>query len=528
MNDVPRVHRNDWSRIPVPDLSSWRPTLTVSVVIPAYASQEKLDLTLASLSRQTYPGDLLDVVVVDDGSEPALRLPHARPERTRIIRPKTGWGRANALHTGAAESTGQILHWLDSDMLVFPDHVAAQARWHHAVPYAVTLGYKRFVEQPAWPSPEAVVKAWEKGAAGDLFAGREGEPHDYVEEYIARTDQLRAADHLAFMIHVGATAALRRELYEAAGGFDPLLRLGEDTEFGYRLAQAGALFVPEPGARSWHLGASHVMRQVDDVRRYNRPFLADRMPYPRWLRKTGGAGAVPLVEVVTEVGDEPFERVRAAVDAVLRADEQDVRVTLVGPWDKLHDDRVKVLADPLLDLRLTAEAYRTDPRVRLVTEAPTDAFPAAYLLELPITHGLSRQALRRMVDLADREQVGVVRVEVAGRATVLWRTAARSRARWVDGDAEKAATETAVTEMYGRRDVDPAVVGVVDLGAFPPAQLAAGIGDLGDPGLRPGQWVPASVEVAGIRSLGRATVVVAALMGRRLATRLKGMRGRRT
>ena len=235
------------------------------------------------------------------------------------------------------------------------------------------------------------------------------------------------------MIHVGATAALRRELYEAAGGFDPLLRLGEDTEFGYRLAQAGAVFVPEPGARSWHLGASHVMRQVDDVRRYNRPFLADRMPYPRWLRKTGGAGAVPLVEVVTEVGDEPVERVRAAVDAVLRGDEQDVRVALVGPWDKLHDDRVKVLADPLLDLRLTAEAYRTDPRVRLVTEAPTDAFPAAYLLELPVTHGLSRQALSRMIDLADREQVGVVRVEVAGRATVLWRTAARGRARWVDG-----------------------------------------------------------------------------------------------
>ena len=127
-----------------------------------------------------------------------------------------------------------------------------------------------------------------------------------------------------------------------------------------------------------------------------------------------------------------------------------------------------------------------------------------------------------MIDLADREQVGVVRVEVAGRSTVLWRTAARGRARWVDADAEEA-----VAEMYGRRDLDPAAVGVVDLGAFPPAQLAGGIGDLGDPGLRPGQWVPGSVEVAGIRSLGRATVVVAALMGRRLAARLKAMGGRR-
>src|SRR4030095_11386683 len=146
----------------------------------------------------------------------------------------------------------------------------------HVVPYAVTLGYKRFVDPAAhqpWPSPEAIADVWSRGAAGALCGGDAGEPHDYVEQYITETDQLRTADHLAFMIHTGATAALSRERYRAAGGFDSQLRLGEDTEFGYRLAQAGAVFVPEPRARSWHLGRTHVQRAQEQVTRYNRPFL---------------------------------------------------------------------------------------------------------------------------------------------------------------------------------------------------------------------------------------------------------------
>jgi glycosyltransferase involved in cell wall biosynthesis len=496
---TPRVVRNDWSPVAVPDLDGWRPALAVSVVIPAFRCQPTLDLTLASLSRQTYPADLLEVVVVDDGSDPPLALPPIRPQRTVLVRVGSGWGRANALRTGVAHSSGEILHWLDADMVAYPEHVAAQARWHHVLPYAVTLGYKRFVEPP-WPAAEEVVDAWRRGAAADLFGGNPGEPHTYVERYIAQTDQLRTADHLAFRIHVGATAALRRELYEAAGGFDAELRLGEDTEFGYRLAQAGAVFVPEPQARSWHLGRTNVMRARQQVARYNGPFFADRLPYPRHWRKSGGpARSVPLAEVVMPVPDQPLERVRAAVDSVLRGTEPDVRVSLVGPWDKLDSGRVPVLTDPDLDLRLVAASYRGEPRVRLVTEPPASAFPAPYLLELPAAYGLAPDALRRLVSLADRHQVGVVRV-LDGAS--LWRTAALGRARWVRSAGESLLD--AVRSVHGSRDVTAKEAGVVDLAG---GELVRG--------RRGGGLVPSTVEVEGVRSLARAAVVVAWLAGRR-------------
>jgi len=504
-----RVVRNDWSTVAAPDLDGWRPTLTVSVIVPAYQCQPTLDLTLASLAHQSYPADLLEVIVVDDGSEPPLRLPEIRPERTKIIRigGSGGWGRANALHTGVTHSSGKVLHWLDADMVAFPEHVAAQVRWHHVLPYAVTLGYKRFVDPERhgpWPPPTAVAERWGQGHAADLFGGSPGEPHTYVERYIAQTDQLRAADHLAFRIHVGATAALRRELYEAAGGLDTQLRLGEDTELGYRLAQAGAVFVPEPRARSWHLGRTHVMQAQDQVSRYNRPFLADRIPYPRHWRTAGGPSwSVPFVEVVVTVGDEPLERVRATVDSVLRGTERDVRVNLVGPWDRLDGARVPVLTDPLLEPRLIAATYRGEPQVRFVTESPESAFPAPYLLELPVSCGLAPDALRRLVEHADRHQVGVVHVHAGQRAmgVVLWRTAALGRARWVRSERESLLD--AVNSVYGRRDADANEIGIHTEHWGAPART------------RRRHPTLSTVEVEGVRSLARAAVVVARLSVRR-------------
>ncbi|WFE27888.1 glycosyltransferase [Solwaraspora sp. WMMD791] len=529
---VPRVVRNDWSSVSAPELAGWRPTLPVSVVIPAFNCQPTLDLTLASLSRQTYPADLLEVVVADDGSDPPLTLPPIRPARTRIVRVGAdgvaGWGRAAALRCGVAHSSGEILHWLDADMIVFPEHVAAQVRWQHVLPYAVTLGYKRFVEPDGdgrWPSAETVAATLDRGAAAELFGDRASEPHSYVERYINQTDQLRIADHHVFKIHVGATAALRRDLYEQAGGFDADLRLGEDTEFGYRLAQAGAVFVPEPAARSWHLGRTHVMRARQEVARWNRPFFADRVPYPRTWRKVGGTSwSVPLAEVVMAVGDEPLERVRAAVDSVLRGTEHDIRITLVGPWDRLDDARMRVLTDPSRDLRLIAATYRGEPRVRLATEPPTNVFPTPYLLDLPATHGLAPEALRRLIDVADRYQAGVVRVDpdhpdAEGKVGVqLWRTAALGRARWVRSADEP--LFDAVTSVYGHRDVTAEAVGVADLTRFDAADLAGGMPRLTGRGRAPA-LVPTTVEVAGVRSLARATVVVAWMAGRRVRATLR-------
>jgi glycosyltransferase involved in cell wall biosynthesis len=518
---APRVQRNDWGVLAPPPIGEWRPTRTVSVIVPAYNCQDFVDLALAALTRQTYPSGRFEVVVVDDGSEPKIELPALAPPQCRVVRVSdysTGWGRANALHVGTMASDGEIIHWLDADLVPFPEHVEAQARWHHLTPDAVTLGYKRFVPHGPWPTPRQV----RQRALPALFPAERTEPHDYIEEFIEATDLLRTADHLAFRAHVGATAALRRELYRDAGGMRTDLRLGEDSELGYRLAQVGAVFIPEPAARSWHLGPSHMMRDGDRLRRYNRPYLADLMPQPRWMRggPAGRTWRVPLVTAVVRA-DGPLEVVRACVDRLLAGDQHDLVVRLVADWDALTDERQAVLADPLLDRRLLAATYRGDPRVSLVDRMPESAFPSPYLLVVPAHLGVGTRTVGRLVEEADRHRVGLLRLVSPGTGTGteppvidLWRTAALSRAQRCCRPGESLAG--GVTGVWGGRWVNDGRLGVVDLSeqALDTEQPPAAPG----PGRQGG---PAPVPVAGLRSLLRATAFVGRLAVERAWQRLR-------
>ena len=93
----PRVHRNDYSVVDVPELGEWTPKLSVSVVIPAYGGADKLALVLASLAAQSYPAHHMEVIVVDDGSpEPLTCRRSARRTPGSSPRPPAGGGRRTA------------------------------------------------------------------------------------------------------------------------------------------------------------------------------------------------------------------------------------------------------------------------------------------------------------------------------------------------------------------------------------------------------------------------------------------------
>ncbi|MFI6791157.1 glycosyltransferase [Nonomuraea sp. NPDC050383] len=373
MTLIPRIRRQDFGVLTPPPLGGWTPTLTVTVVIPAHDRQATLDLTLAALSAQTYPAELMDVVVVDDGSAVPLRLPEVVPDGTKLISsPYGGWGRAWALQAGLDAAAGEVVLVLDADMVPHRTHVEAQLRWHHLAPYLVVLGWIDFTSADRLPGPEDVVAALRAGTERELFP-LSPERHDWAEKIIEDHDGLRTApSSLATRIHVGATASYPARLLRSIGGLDTSLVLAEDTELGYRLTQAGAVFVPDAEARAWHVGLPTAMRDFAALKRYNDPYVADRVPYRRYLRTDPGRQwLVPYVDAYVPAG--AYEDVRASVDALLGASLPDVRVTVEGPWTSLGSGRRSPLRDPDLDLRLIQATFAHDPRVRL---APHPAWPA--------------------------------------------------------------------------------------------------------------------------------------------------------
>lgn len=459
MSPQPLVRRNDWSTLTPREPGSWTPRLTVSVVVPAYRAEATLPFVLAGLAAQTYPAHLLEVVVVDDGNEPPVRLPEVRPERTRVVRVAEGWGRAAACHAGALAGDGEVVHWLDADMLAFREHVEAQLRWHHLIDYAVVLGTKRFVDpEPLLGlAPAEVRDRVASGEIATLWDWEGAQTHKWVEGMWRRTRDLTQAGPRAFRAHVGATGSLTRSLYLDAGGMDPGLRLGEDMELGHRLAEAGGVLIPEHAARSWHLGRSHVMEQRDRVNRYNDAFLANLVPGMRPKRnRRGRRYDVPYLEVVVP-GPTPevvAEEVIGCVDAILDSSLDDLRVVLVGEWDALGTERLSPLADPHLESRIVHRTYLHDQRVELVTELPAGRCRSAFRLRLPsVRWAPGPEALQELLDGLEQRHDGALVIDGVGR---LERTAALSRVARVGLSGDEA-----LDAAYGLRHLDAAAAGFV-------------------------------------------------------------------
>ncbi|WP_326828764.1 glycosyltransferase [Streptosporangium sp. NBC_01810] len=439
---VPRagVRQNDYGSLLPPDLGRWEPRLGVSVVIPAHDCQEALDRTLASLAAQTYPAHLMEVVVVDDGSDPPLRVPEITPADTRLVRvPEGRWGRGWARQTGAAAAGGDVLHWVDSDMILNREHVEAHMRWHHLVRYAVVMGDVRFTPDGAGPRAGEVLSAVESGDAEKLFD--ESAPHGWRATVLEETRWLRDAGAGAYRLHSGASTSVPVALLRSVGGVNTTLNMGEDTDLGFRLAQAGAVFIPDPQARGWHLGPSTVMLREKEVHRHNWSVLPDLIPDLRWLRTHPRRNwLVPYVHVVVDARGACYEDVRVSVDAALAGTLVDVAVTVVGPWARLPAGRHSSLDEPLLDLRLVHNLYVHEPRVSFAEEAPSGSAPAPFRLTFPAGWALGAGSLAELVELAEREGYGLLSAVLdegatGVRAARFERTAAFARAALVTGDA---------------------------------------------------------------------------------------------
>lgn len=96
----------------------WGPT--VSVIIPHYNDLENLDLCLSKLAEQTYPRDLVEIVVADNNSRCGFEAVKSvvRNRARTILATEQGAGPARNAAVDAA--TGEVLAFIDSDCVPDP------------------------------------------------------------------------------------------------------------------------------------------------------------------------------------------------------------------------------------------------------------------------------------------------------------------------------------------------------------------------------------------------------------------------
>jgi N-acetylglucosaminyl-diphospho-decaprenol L-rhamnosyltransferase len=205
-----------------------------AVYIPHHNGAQRLARTLESLRAQSRP---LDVVVVDNGSgdESATLVRERFPEAVLLeLGENLGFGRA--LNRAVRERPADPLILLNDDAECEPGFVEAllDALDERVQSVAGVLLQER--------RPELIDSA-------GVVADRTLMGFDYLHGEPAET-ATGARDPLG---PTGGAALLRRDAFEAVGGFDERIFLYyEDLDLALRMAAAGASCRLAPGARAVH------------------------------------------------------------------------------------------------------------------------------------------------------------------------------------------------------------------------------------------------------------------------------------
>ena len=101
---------------------------SISVIVPMFNAERWIAETLASVEAQTYPHNLIEIIVVDDGSPTAVpTLSRASSRTLQPIRTRNG-GPSRARNAGTKAARGKLLQYLDADDLLVRDKLQRQVQ----------------------------------------------------------------------------------------------------------------------------------------------------------------------------------------------------------------------------------------------------------------------------------------------------------------------------------------------------------------------------------------------------------------
>ena len=195
----------------------------ISVVVPAWNAAHVLPFLLDALAAQTADHEL---VVVDTGSRDATaRL--AASAGARVVRaPRRN--RSLARNRGVEAARGELIAFTDTDCVPAPDWAEALAHCMADAPLAAGP-----IRMTAGPRPNAA------------------ERFDLLWRY----PQQR---YVAAGVAASANLGIRRDAFEAIGGYDAGFHHGEDTDLCLRAQDAGFQLAWCPGAEVAHPAASRL------------------------------------------------------------------------------------------------------------------------------------------------------------------------------------------------------------------------------------------------------------------------------
>ena len=199
--------------------------MRATVIIPFHRSLAHLVQSLPA-ARTSLPG--AEILIAADGATEDCR-PLAAASNARVVEVAGPAGPATARNRAAAEAIGDVLVFVDADVVAAPSALSGMCQWLDREP-AIAAIFGAYGLRPA---------------ATNFMSQYRNLSHAYVHE----TGNPEAATFWAGL------GAMRATVFREVGGFDERFRRPsvEDIDLGYRLRRAGHRIRLDPSFRGEHL-----------------------------------------------------------------------------------------------------------------------------------------------------------------------------------------------------------------------------------------------------------------------------------
>src|SRR6187549_2209978 len=175
----------------------------ISIITPTYNREQLVQTTIKSIQAQTFTD--WELIIVDDGStdntESAIQ-PFLQDPRISYVK-KANSGQAASLNVGVSHAKGEFITFLDSDDEAYPEWLATVTReMKDDTGIACSCAIRKFMD-------------------GSIIEEDLGEFHLFGEKMMLK--------------FTCGSLFIRKELFNAIGGYDADLRANIQTDLGYRL-----------------------------------------------------------------------------------------------------------------------------------------------------------------------------------------------------------------------------------------------------------------------------------------------------
>lgn len=238
--------------------------LFVSVVIPFHRGFDLLEKTVASLTQQSYPKDLFEVVIIADANHSDAKSivdryrNHISTNLVTLFNDK--WGPATSRNAGIQFAKGDVIISLDCDMICPPTYLDLHMKWFHQSSKIATIGLRKYVNAGSLRSEDIIRDFQMVTSLPDICSisnTKLGARRD------KRVLELENLDHHPFpgnCFHGGNVAYWRDDAIDI-GLWDEDFNGNygyEDIDFGQRLFENGVSLVFENGATTYHQESNFV------------------------------------------------------------------------------------------------------------------------------------------------------------------------------------------------------------------------------------------------------------------------------